>query len=86
MWWNKQLDATRADLVAVLKLEVAVLRTRHEKDLERVDRLMEALARKANVDLVMPQSPLPQVERTIVSNPWKDPNLVTDKFATQEKK
>ena len=41
---------------------------------------MEALARKANIDLIMPlPAPVP-VERVVVPNPWKDPNFVTDKF------
>jgi len=54
--------------------------------MERIDRLVEALARKANIDIVMPQPPPVPIERTITRNPWKDPNLVTGNFNLQESK
>ena len=79
MWWHKQSDL-KDDLISVLKDERDVLRRRHEKDCERIDRLMEALARKANIDLVMPMPVIPPTERTYTPNPWKDPSLVTGNF------
>lgn len=81
MWFRRQpkVDQNVA-LVNVLKEEIQVLRLQHDTDLQRMDRLMEALARRANVDLVMPMPPAPVVERTPLPNPWKDPSPVTDKF------
>lgn len=80
MWWRSQSGKLRDDLISVLKDEIQVLRLRHQHDLERCDRLMEALARKANVDLIMPLPPAPPIERVSVPNHWKDPNLVTASF------
>ena len=80
LWLTKREDQLRDDLISILKDEIAVLRKRHNTDCERIDRLMEALSRKANIDLVMPQPIPPVMERVNMSNPWKDPNLVTDKF------
>ena len=77
MWWQSKRDKLTDDLISVLKMEIDVLRKRHNTDCERVDRLMEALARKANVDLVMPLPPPVLTERIAVPNPWKDPNQVT---------
>lgn len=78
MWWKSQ--HLRDDLISVLKDEIAVLRHRHQTDCERVDRLMEALARRANIDLVMPMPSPPPIERISVPNPWKDPNPVSTTF------
>ena len=86
MFWQSKREALQQELIGVLKDEIAVLRRRHDHDCERVDRLMEALARKANVDLVMPLPPPVPVERVSVPNPWKDPNLVTDKFQKENVK
>lgn len=80
VWWQSKREAIELSLIAVLKDEIQVLRKRHNTDCERIDRLMEALARKANIDLVMPLPPPVPVERISVPNPWKDPNPVTDKF------
>lgn len=77
MWWRRQQVDPNAALVQVLKDEIAVLRLQHDTDLQRMDRLMEALARRANVDLVMPVPIPPVIERTSIPNPWKDPNQVT---------
>lgn len=85
MWWTSKLDKARDELIAVLKLEIQALRQRHDTDRERVDRLMEALARKANVDLIMPMPTPPPVEKVYVANPWKDPNAVTDVFPEQSR-
>ena len=42
-----------------LAAEVLWLRSQLEKDRERIDRLTEALAKKSELNLVMPQAPLP---------------------------
>lgn len=81
-WWKRQLIDPRDALISVLKDEIQVLRLRHDTDCQRLDRLMEALARRANIDLVMPMPAPPPIERTSLPNPWKDPNLVTDRFPT----
>ena len=83
MWWQRKPDPRDA-LISVLKDERDVLRSRHDKDLERIDRLMEALARRANVELIMPSPPIPVVERIHVPNPWKDPNQVTGNFKEKQ--
>lgn len=80
MFWQSKRDQLTDNLISVLKDEIDVLRRRHAHDCERVDRLMEALARKANVDLIMPLPPPVPVERISVPNPWKDPNQVTSNF------
>lgn len=65
-------------LIDVQKDEIANLRLRLDKSQERVDRLTEALSRKAGVDLIMPAPPLPPQPPTVpLPNPWKDPNQVT---------
>ena len=88
MWWQRKpaVDPNEV-LIKVLKEEIAVLRLQHDTDLQRMDRLMEALARRANVDLVMPMPPIPQVETAPIRipNPWKDPNLVTDNFPKEKR-
>lgn len=89
MWWKVtkariEVDEARKQVVAQLQCIVELLNKRHDQDLERIDRLMEALARKAGVDLIMPTLPLPPTEKVHVPNPWKDPNLVTDKFPASE--
>lgn len=88
LWWNnkrdRELDALKVDLIVVLKDEIAVLRKRHDLDCQRIDRLTEALARRANVDLVMPLPELAPVPQPIVRNPWKDPNQVTSIFPEDE--
>jgi len=78
MFWNKRSDKLRDELISVLKMEVEVLRKRHDMDCQRIDRLTEAIARKANVDLIMPLPEPPPPERVSMPNPWKDPNPVTD--------
>lgn len=80
MFWQSKREQLTDNLISVLKDEIDVLRRRHVHDCERVDRLMEALARKANVDLIMPLPPPVPVERISVPNPWKDPNQVTSNF------
>lgn len=85
MWWKRQTVDPNAALVTVLKEELAVLRLQHDTDLQRMDRLMEALARRAGVDLVMPMPPAPPVERVQMSNIWKDPNPVTGIFPQERK-
>jgi hypothetical protein len=80
MSWLFKPDPSKDALIIILKDEIAFLRKQHANDIERVDRLMEALSRKANIDLIMPQPVPVVVERTVVSNPWKDPNLVTSYF------
>jgi hypothetical protein len=82
MWWrNKTQDA----LVQVLKEEVAALRLRHDTDTQRMDRLMEAMARRAGIDLVMPMPPPPPITEPIrIPNPWKDPDHVTDHFQKEK--
>lgn len=42
-----------------LAAEVLWLRSQLEKDRERIDRLTEALAKKNDLNIVMPQAPLP---------------------------
>jgi len=80
VFWQSKREALQLELITVLKDEIAVLRTRHSRDCERVDRLMEALARKAGVDLIMPMPPPVATERVHVPNPWKDPTRVTGDF------
>lgn len=80
MFWQSKREALQLDLISVLKDEVQVLRKRHNTDCERIDRLMEALARKASIDLIMPLPPPVPVERVVMPNPWKDPNQVTSNF------
>ena len=78
-WWTRRPDAKDA-LIETLRAEAAYLRHQHDIDGQRIDRLTEALARKANVDLIMPLPEPVITERTYVPNPWKDPNLVTSNF------
>jgi hypothetical protein len=79
MWkWLKRGPDAKDTLIESLRDEIVYLRNRHDTDAQRVDRLMEALARKANVDLIMPLPPPPPIERISVPNPWKDPNQVTN--------
>lgn len=81
MWWRRQTVNPNEALIQVLKEEIAVLRLQHDTDLQRMDRLMEALARRANVDLVMPMPTPVAVSVPIpLPNPWKDPNHVTSNF------
>lgn len=82
MWWHRQVKPDpNAALVAVLKDEIIVLRLQHDTDLQRMDRLMEALARRANVDLVMPMPvAVPTSVPIPLPNPWKDHNQVTTNF------
>lgn len=86
MWWQRQskVDPNVA-LVSVLKEEIQVLRLQHDTDLQRMDRLMEALARRAGVDLVMPMPLAPPAERVQMPNIWKDPNPVTGIFPQERK-
>lgn len=84
MWWRKQPDA-KDTLIESLRGEIVYLRHQHDTDCQRIDRLTEALARRANVDLIMPMPDAPPIERVHVPNPWKDPNQVTSNFASQEK-
>jgi hypothetical protein len=78
--WLKRGPDAKDTLIESLRGEIAYLRNRHDIDAQRVDRLMEALARKANVDLIMPLPPPQPIERVSVPNPWKDPNQVTTQF------
>ena len=82
MWWSHKPDPSVA-LIESLQGEIQYLRTRHEADSQRVDRLMEALARRAGVDLIMPLPKLPPPEKVYVPNPWKNPNAVTSTFKEQ---
>jgi hypothetical protein len=80
MFWQSRRERLQIELILILKDEVSVLRKLHDTDCQRIDRLTEALARRGNVDLVMPlPDPIP-AERIFTPNPWKDPNLVTDRF------
>jgi hypothetical protein len=79
MWWSRQPDAKDL-LIQSLRGEVEYLRNQHSTDGQRIDRLTEAIARKANVDLIMPLPDPPPVERVTLPNPWKDPNPVTSQF------
>lgn len=75
------------ELIVNLKEQIVSLTRQSNLDRERCDRLMEALAAKANVNLIMPAPEIKiPMERTVTPNPWKDPNLVTDNFASQERK
>lgn len=68
-------------LIEVQKDEIAHLRHMLDTQHQRVDRLTEALSRKAGVDLIMPPPPLPPQPPTVpLANPWKDPNPVTTIF------
>ena len=79
MWWRKKHHTDARDaLISVLKDEVTVLRQRHQYDSERIDRLMEVLARKSGIDLIMPTPPISVKMEPPLPNPWKDPNPVTD--------
>lgn len=81
MWWKRQPSPDAKDtLIESLRGEIVYLRHQHDYDGQRIDRLTEALARKANVDLIMPLPDPTPIERVSVPNPWKDPNLVTDNF------
>jgi len=74
------------ELIAIQREEITVLRHLNDSNRERIDRLTEALARKANVDLIMPQPPPPPVVPTKpMPNPWKDPNPITLDFSLVEK-
>ena len=82
-WW--QNDIVQDSIVSVLKEEVSILHRRHQQDCERIDRLMEALARRAGVDLVMPvTAPIPEPIHIPQPNPWKDPNPVTSAFQKEK--
>jgi hypothetical protein len=84
MIWRSKSDY---ELIANLKDQIISLTRQSNLDRERCDRLMEALSAKAGVNLIMPAPDIQiPVERTVTSNPWKDPNLVTDNFALQERK
>lgn len=84
MWWKPKPDPNAA-LIESLRGEIQYLRQRHETDSQRVDRLMEALARRTGVDLVMPLPEPPPIEKVYVPNPWKDPNAVTSNFDAPRK-
>lgn len=89
MWWmvtraRREVVIAQASLIGELKRVNEMLEDRHKLDCERIDRLMEALARRAGVDLIMPAPPLPEPERINLPNPWKDPNVVTDKFPKEK--
>jgi len=77
-FWRK--SELKDELIQSLQGEIAYLRKQHDLDCQRIDRLTEALARRANVDLILPIPDPPPPERVHVPNPWKDPNLVTDRF------
>ena len=83
MWWRRKPDPRDA-LVTVLKDEITVLRLRHDTDTQRMDRLMEAMARRAGIDLVLPQPTPVAIPQVYVPNPWKDANLVTGNFKEKQ--
>ncbi len=85
-WWHRKPAVVDPNVVLIqlLKDEIARLHQQHNVDLQRIDRLMEGLARRANVDLVMPSPDLPPAEKVYVPNPWKDPNRAT--FEVKETK
>ena len=77
MWPWRKFDP-RDTLIEVLREEVRVLRSMHDKDTQRMDRLMEAMSSRAGFNLVMPPpDPPPPLEKVHVPNPWKDPNQIT---------
>lgn len=59
----------------VLQSELEFLRAEAKRDKERLDRLVEALSRKQNLPVVMPQAELPRFEPAKVlekSSGWFD--------------
>ena len=86
IFWRDRFEEVTLEMISTLKAEIERLHMLRATDMERIDRLVEALARKANIDIVMPQPPPVPIERTITHNPWKDPNLVTGNFNLQESK
>lgn len=80
MFWRHDLDRTKDAMIQLLQHERKLLQDQLNRERERVDRLTEALARKAGVDLILPM-PLPPIEPSVpMHNPWKDPNPVTSVF------
>lgn len=86
MWWRRtKLDITATALIDSLKIQNQYLRDTLTHERDRVNRLTEALSRKAGVDLLMPiETPSPSPQPPL-RNPWKDPNPVTSVFGPSNK-
>lgn len=82
MWWKRQAKVDpNAALVQLQREQIQYLMLQHDTDQQRMDRLMEALARRAGVDLVMPMPvAVPTSAPIPLPNPWKDHNPVTTNF------
>ena len=85
MWWHSKLDRTRDALIDALKIQNEHLKDMLTHERDRVNRLTEALSRKAGVDLLMPVETPPPLSHPPSPNPWKDPNPVTSVFGPSNK-
>ena len=79
-WWQSRTEKLLREVIASQRDEVLSLRKLNDENRERIDRLTEALARKAGVDLILPQPPSPPLEPAQTSSLFmalRDPAPVT---------
>lgn len=80
-WWTSNTERLLREVIASQHSEIQYLRQQYAQTQERVDRLTEALSRKAGVDLILPlPPPIDPQPAPKFPNPWKDPNPVTINF------